>query len=326
MAKTTSPRARKSTARKSTARKSTARKTTARKTAGTGSKLLKQAATGAGGKRKVAASKAKAGSAGRARSTGGRASAGAKSAARRRAGARRASAGTASAKAMPARPARPARKAGANRKAAAKKKKGVAKKPAAKKPAARKPAAKQVATSKASSKRRAGAATQKTPNTIARASAPAGSKGGTARRGAGEAAREAAGKRASRKEPKRPTRSPYTRTQLNPLRKALHVLRTRMMGDISLMEQEALRANDPDIDAENVADHGSDAFERNMTLGLMEGESRTLRQIYTALETMQAGRYGLCAECGAAIPFARLEALPFAQNCVPCQEEQERGF
>jgi DnaK suppressor protein len=121
-----------------------------------------------------------------------------------------------------------------------------------------------------------------------------------------------------------PKKSPYSRTQLAPLRRALLELRQRMIGDLNQMEQEALRADDPDVDVENVADHGSDAFERNMTLGLMEGEARTLRQIGDALEAMDGGRYGLCAVCGEPIPLARLEALPFAQNCVPCQEAHER--
>ena len=61
-----------------------------------------------------------------------------------------------------------------------------------------------------------------------------------------------------------------------------------------------------------------------MTLGLMENEARTLHQIEDALEQMEGGRYGVCILCGQAIPLARLEALPFATTCVPCQEKAER--
>jgi len=122
----------------------------------------------------------------------------------------------------------------------------------------------------------------------------------------------------------KPKKSPYNKAQLLPLRKALLEARTRVIGDINLMEKEALRADDADVDVENVADHGTDAFERNMTLGLMEGEARTLRQIGEALDAIEAGRYGLCSTCGEPIPIARLEALPFAGTCVPCQEIQER--
>ena len=73
-----------------------------------------------------------------------------------------------------------------------------------------------------------------------------------------------------------------------------------------------------------MADYGSDAFERTITLELMENEARTLRQINDALEAMEGGVFGVCAACGEAIPLARLEALPFASNCVKCQAAAER--
>jgi RNA polymerase-binding protein DksA len=126
------------------------------------------------------------------------------------------------------------------------------------------------------------------------------------------------------REAAKPRKSPYNKAQLLPLRKSLLETRTRLISDLNQMEKEALRADDADVDVENVADHGTDAFERNMTLGLMEGEARTLRQIGEALDAIEAGRYGLCTACGEAIPIARLEALPFASTCVPCQEAQER--
>ena len=80
------------------------------------------------------------------------------------------------------------------------------------------------------------------------------------------------------------------------------------------------------MDAESVADHGSDAYERNLTLGLMEHDARRIQQIDGALAAMQAGSYGLCDLCDNAIPLPRLEALPFATTCVPCQEKEEQRF
>lgn len=123
----------------------------------------------------------------------------------------------------------------------------------------------------------------------------------------------------------KPAKSPYNKTQLKAMREALLVRRERVARDLNLMGDEALREGDHEIDAESVADHGTDAYERNLTLGLMEADSRTLRQIDTALLAMDDGSYGLCQECSEAIPLARLEALPFATTCVPCQERAEGG-
>jgi len=128
------------------------------------------------------------------------------------------------------------------------------------------------------------------------------------------------------KEPELPRlkKSPYSKKELQPMRAALLVLRSRLQGAIDKLGNEALRADESETDAEDVADHGSDAFERNMTLGLLETEARTLQQIEEALEQMETGRYGVCTACGQAVPLARLEALPFATTCVPCKEKQER--
>jgi DnaK suppressor protein len=54
-----------------------------------------------------------------------------------------------------------------------------------------------------------------------------------------------------------------------------------------------------------------------------ERDQIELRQIAEARERMDRGTYGACVDCGADIPFARLEALPFSNRCVSCQEAYE---
>jgi len=127
-------------------------------------------------------------------------------------------------------------------------------------------------------------------------------------------------------EPPKPLKSPYTKTQLRPMRKALLRLRQRILFDLGMLSNEALRASDPDVDTESVADHGSDAYERNLTLGLMEHDSQRIREIDEAMAIMDAGAYGACQLCRKSIPLARLEALPFASTCVSCQEKEEQRF
>jgi DnaK suppressor protein len=138
------------------------------------------------------------------------------------------------------------------------------------------------------------------------------------------AAKAGAAKPPVERKPHAKIKSPYSRKSLGPLKQKLHDLRTRLAGDIDSMGKEALRADEPEVDAENVADYGSDAFERTITLELMENEARTLRLINEALEAMEAGVFGVCGACGEPIPLARLEALPFASNCVKCQAAAER--
>jgi phage/conjugal plasmid C-4 type zinc finger TraR family protein len=56
--------------------------------------------------------------------------------------------------------------------------------------------------------------------------------------------------------------------------------------------------------------------------------SREVReQVDAAAQRLAASQYGVCADCESPIPSARLQALPFAQRCLPCQEYFEsRGL
>lgn len=44
----------------------------------------------------------------------------------------------------------------------------------------------------------------------------------------------------------------------------------------------------------------------------------TIAQIDSALARIDAGTYGICAQCGTSIPEERLELRPFAATCVAC--------
>jgi RNA polymerase-binding transcription factor DksA len=50
----------------------------------------------------------------------------------------------------------------------------------------------------------------------------------------------------------------------------------------------------------------------------------TLDEIEAALSLISHGHYGACTQCGAAIPYERLEAVPATQRCVSCQARLDR--
>lgn len=47
-------------------------------------------------------------------------------------------------------------------------------------------------------------------------------------------------------------------------------------------------------------------------------------EIESALVRMREGTYGNCAGCGKEIGLQRLQVIPWAQFCIPCQEESEQ--
>lgn len=110
----------------------------------------------------------------------------------------------------------------------------------------------------------------------------------------------------------------------------LLALRVRLRGDVNHMADTTLKQRRSDANGDlssmpiHMADIGSDNFEQEFTLSLMENEGGTLTQIETSLERIEEGTYGKCEECGAKIPKTRLNAIPYSILCVRCAEQQER--
>ncbi len=84
--------------------------------------------------------------------------------------------------------------------------------------------------------------------------------------------------------------------------------------DTAAAQQEA--AKDPYGGAS--ATHDSE-----VAVAVAERLARQLAQIDRALEDFDAGRYGICQDCGDPIAPARLKVLPFTSRCVGCQATME---
>jgi DnaK suppressor protein len=121
------------------------------------------------------------------------------------------------------------------------------------------------------------------------------------------------------------------KAEIKAYKERLLALRSRLRGDVSQMADAALRKNRMDGGGEissmpiHMADLGSDNFEQEFTLSLMENEEETLDLIELALERIEEGTYGQCDECGSKVPKARLNALPYAPLCVKCAGQMERS-
>jgi RNA polymerase-binding transcription factor DksA len=68
------------------------------------------------------------------------------------------------------------------------------------------------------------------------------------------------------------------------------------------------------------ADTG-DPGEAHNRAALVAATRRSLEQITGALRRIAEGSYGRCEKCGTQIPGERLEVLPHARFCVPCQQK-----
>ncbi len=119
------------------------------------------------------------------------------------------------------------------------------------------------------------------------------------------------------------------KAELKVYKQLLLALRARLRGDVSAMADAALKKTRSEANGDlssmpmHMADIGSDNFEQEFTLSLMETEEDTLSAIETALEKIEDGSYGLCEECEGVISKARLQAIPYTPLCIKCAQKLE---
>ena len=71
------------------------------------------------------------------------------------------------------------------------------------------------------------------------------------------------------------------------------------------------------------ADIGTETFDRERDLSLLEQVEAELADIEHALDRLEEGTYGTCEACGKPIGDERLEAVPAARFCLQDQDKAE---
>jgi DnaK suppressor protein len=105
--------------------------------------------------------------------------------------------------------------------------------------------------------------------------------------------------------------------------------RARLRGDLDQMTDEALNRAGREGSGNlsnlplHMADVGTENYDQEFTLGLIENEQGTLEQINSALSRIEAGKFGMCEECAEPIAKPRLQALPYTPYCIECARRLE---
>jgi DnaK suppressor protein len=118
-------------------------------------------------------------------------------------------------------------------------------------------------------------------------------------------------------------------------RTLLKLLQARLRGDVEQLTEEAFSGSESGNDqrsSNHMAEMGSDAWDLEFSLQLVESDQGVLEEISHALKKIDAGNYGLCEFCleqgkpeaKARIAKARLQAIPYARNCIECERQKEK--
>lgn len=103
------------------------------------------------------------------------------------------------------------------------------------------------------------------------------------------------------------------------LRERLLAHRQELIERLDAIEVDARHQDEP---LEKDSEEQSVQLEQEEVLTALDDEGiATLRHIDQALQLMEVGSYGICAECGEEIPEGRLNAVPYAIYCIDCETD-----
>lgn len=117
--------------------------------------------------------------------------------------------------------------------------------------------------------------------------------------------------------------------ELDAFRLLLLSKRRELLGDMSSMEREALQSGQGSNLSNlpvHMADMGTDNYEQEFTLGLVEKDRQLLREINHALAKIQDGTYGICEGTGKPINKQRLEIQPWARFSIEHARALEKNM
>jgi DnaK suppressor protein len=146
------------------------------------------------------------------------------------------------------------------------------------------------------------------------------------------AAKKKIAKKAVVRKVKKKRRSVLTSNEIQQFKETLLKKRVELIGDVNSIESEALRKSRLDATGDlssmpiHMADLGTDNFEQEFALGLMDSERKLLGEINEALIRIDNGVYGICEGTAKAIAKVRLKAIPWSRYCIEYARMVEKGL
>lgn len=125
----------------------------------------------------------------------------------------------------------------------------------------------------------------------------------------------------------RKVKTGLTRQDLKKYKQMLLEHRAEILGDIESLKSETKSSHDSSNLSSmpvHMADIGSDNYEQERTLGLLESDRKLIQEINEALTRIEKKTYGVCLESGKPIGKQRLNAKPWARFTIEVVREKER--
>ncbi|MFC1524980.1 TraR/DksA C4-type zinc finger protein [Planctomycetota bacterium] len=125
-------------------------------------------------------------------------------------------------------------------------------------------------------------------------------------------------------------KTPFAKKALGRFKNLLLQHKEKLLTTVNQIEKKSLSSSNKEVSGGlstlpiHLGDLGSDQYEQDFAIGVMEGERGEIAEINDALARIADKTYGICELCLKRIPAPRLNAVPYASLCIKCKEEEEK--
>ncbi|MDP8215806.1 MAG: TraR/DksA family transcriptional regulator [Candidatus Kaelpia imicola] len=122
----------------------------------------------------------------------------------------------------------------------------------------------------------------------------------------------------------------FNKQELEKFKKILMDLKKKVSSEIRHLTEDSIYKSQKDVSGEissytyHMADMATDSFDREFSYALANNEQELVYLINEALSRIDSGEYGICELCENSIKRSRLNAIPYAKNCLECQTKEEK--
>lgn len=119
---------------------------------------------------------------------------------------------------------------------------------------------------------------------------------------------------------------PLKKKDIENFKQILEAMHRRLSLSLESNAQQVKQPDEATGYSQHQADEGTDDFDRTINIEVTGKELDILKQVERALKKIDENTYGICDISGEEIPYARLEAIPYATMTVASQEKFEKGM
>ena len=123
----------------------------------------------------------------------------------------------------------------------------------------------------------------------------------------------------------------YNKKDLTVFKKLILKVKDGITSDIQNIAEETLKKTPKESSGDisgysyHMADVATDNYDREFSMSLASNERKFLYELDDALKKIEEGTFGVCEVCKELITKTRLRAVPYARQCVKCQEKKEKN-